>query len=85
MEDFSQIQIELKNIDDDEVKLNYKFSTGIYELPLYHTELILETEGFKDGLIPFDPKYGLNEQLEFNFMPIFIAHQNPPAQVNFHT
>lgn len=49
---------------------------------MYDTELLIKLKVFKDGLISFDPKYGMNEHLEFNFTPIFIAHPNPPAQVN---
>jgi len=50
---------------------------------MYNTELLMKFEVFKNGLISFDPKYGKNDYLEFNFIPIFIAHPNPPAQVNF--
>lgn len=78
--DFSKIKIELNNIED-EVKFSYTWSNGIYRSILYNTELLLETKTFKDDLISFDLKYGTSEYLEFNFIPIFIAHQNPPVQV----
>jgi len=84
MKDFSKIQIELNNINKDGMKLNYIWSSGIYKSPLYDIELLLEPRTFKDDLISFDPKYGTNEHLEFKFIPIFIAHPNPPAQVNFN-
>lgn len=81
MEKFSKVQIETNAINK-EVELSYKWSTGIYKSSMYDTELLIKLKVFKDGLISFDPKYGMNEHLEFNFTPIFIAHPNPPAQVN---
>lgn len=80
------MQIKVKKLNNNKVKLGYKWSHGIYKSPLYYnTEFLLETDTFEDNLISFDPKYGMNECLEFNFIPIFIAHQNPPAQVHFYT
>lgn len=82
MNDFSTIQVEVNNIKKDELNLSYKWSFGMNNTTLYNTELLLKSNGFNDGLISFDPKYGTNEHLEFNFIPIFIAHPNPPAQVS---
>jgi len=76
------MQIELNTVDKDEANLNYKWSIGVYKTLFYNTELLIETKTFTDGLISFDPKYGTTEQLEFNFLPIYIAHPNPPAQVH---
>lgn len=84
MEDFSKIKIELNNINNDQVSLSYKWSSGTYKSTLYNTELLIEPIIFKNDLISFDPKYGTNEHLEFNFIPVFIAHPNPPAQVISH-
>ncbi|XP_025195925.1 LOW QUALITY PROTEIN: uncharacterized protein LOC112595057 [Melanaphis sacchari] len=80
MNNFSKIQIELNTITKDEINLNYKWSIGFYKSLLYNTELLIKPKTFKDGLISFDPKYGTADQLEFNFLPVFIAHHNPPAQ-----
>lgn len=63
------------------MKFSYIWSSGIYKSVLYNTELLLEPKTYKDDLISFDLKYGSSEYLEFNFIPIFIAHPNPPAQV----
>lgn len=80
MEDFSTFQIELGNIiNKEEVALNYKWSNKSLS---YDTELLLESKTFDNNLIPFDSNCGTNEHLEFNFLPIFIAHPNPPAQVS---
>lgn len=81
MEDFSKIKIEFNDINTDAVKLSYNWSSGIHNRLLYHAELLLEPKIFHDHLISFDPKYGTDDHLEFNFIPIFIAHPNPPAQV----
>lgn len=83
MNDFSKIQVELNNLKSDELDLSYKWSMGIYNTTLYNTELLLKSKGFNDGLILFDSKYETNEHLEFNFIPIFIAHPHPPAQVTY--
>lgn len=83
MDNFSKIQIELNAISKEEINLSYKWSIGVYKSLLYYTELLIEPKTFKDGLISFDPKYGTTEQLEFKFVPIFIAHHNPPAQVHY--
>ncbi|VVC36257.1 Immunoglobulin-like fold [Cinara cedri] len=81
MENFSNIQIKLNNIvNTEEVKLNYKWSNVICKTLSYDTELLLESKTFNGNLISFDTKYGTNGHLEFNFIPIFIAHPNPPAQ-----
>lgn len=82
MQDFSNIQVKFNNIQEDDVKLSYNWSSGIYNSPLYNIELLLESRKFNDDLISFDPKYGTNRHLEFNFIPIFIAHPNPQAQVS---
>jgi len=82
MDNFSKMQIELNTINKDEANLSYKWSIGVYKTLFYNTELLIEPKTFKDGLISFDPKYGTTEQLEFNFLPIYIAHPNPPAQVH---
>lgn len=78
------MQIELNNINEDKIKLSYEWSIEINKLPLYKNQLLIEATDLKNDLISFDPKYGINGHLEFNFIPIFIAHPNPPAQVNFH-
>lgn len=78
------MQIELNNINKDDIQLSYKWSIKINKSPLNITELLIEPIELKNDLISFDPKYGINGHLEFNFEPIFIAHPNPPAQVNFH-
>lgn len=79
-EDFSTIQIELANIiNKEEVALNYKWSNKSLS---YDIELLLESKTFNNNLISFDSNYGTNGHLEFNFIPIFIAHPNPPAQVS---
>lgn len=83
MDNFSQIQIELNTINKDRANLSYTWSIGVYKTLFYNTKLLIEPKTFKDGLISFDPKYGTTEQLEFNFLPIFIAHPNPPAQVYY--
>jgi len=83
MGSFSKMQIELNTIDKEEANLSYKWSIGFYKTLFYNTELVIEPTTFKDGLISFDPKYGTTDQLEFNFVPIFIAHPNPPAQVHY--
>ncbi|XP_026809873.1 uncharacterized protein LOC113551681 [Rhopalosiphum maidis] len=80
MDNFSKIKIELNTISKEEINLSYKWSIGFYKSLLYNTELLIEPKTSKDGLISFDPKYGTTEQLEFKFLPIFIAHHNPPAQ-----
>lgn len=81
MEDFSKFKIELNNVNKDRVNLSYIWSSGPYKSSIYNAELLIEPIIFKDDLILFDPKYGTNGHLEFNFIPIFIAHPNPPAQV----
>lgn len=82
MKDFSTIKIESNNINKEGFNLSYTWSNRIYKLPMYNIELLVQFDGFKNGLISFDQKYGTNDYLEFNFIPIFIAHPNPPAQVN---
>lgn len=84
MEKFSKMQIELNTVGKDEGNCSYTWSIGGYKSLLYKTELLIEPKTFKDGLISFDPKYGKTEQLEFIFLPIFIAHPNPPAQVDYN-
>jgi len=83
MDNFSKMQIELNTINKDGANLSYKWSIGVYKTLFYNTEFLIEPKTFKDGLISFNPKYGTTEQLEFNFLPIFIAHPNPPAQVHY--
>jgi len=83
MDNFSKMQIELNTLSKDEVSFSYKWSIGVYKSLFYNAELLIEPKTFKDGLISFDPKHGITEQLEFNFLPIFIAHPNPPAQVHY--
>jgi len=83
MDNFSKMQIELNTISKEAANLSYKWSFGVYKTLFYNTELLIEPKMFKDGLISFDPKYGTTEQLEFKFIPIFIAHPNPPAQVRY--
>lgn len=73
--------MELNNIKKDKLNLSYKWTLGMNNTS-YNTELLLKSNGFYDGLISFDSKYGRNEYFEFNFIPIFIAHPNPPAQVS---
>lgn len=82
MNDFSKLHVEFNNIKSDELDLSYTWSFGMNNTTLYNAELLLKSKGFNDGLISFDSKYGTNEHLEFNFIPIFIAHLNPPAQVS---
>lgn len=85
IEDFSNIKIEFNNIiNEEEVKLNYKWSYVINKSLSYDTELLLNSKTFNDNLISFDTNYGTNGHLEFNFIPIFVAHPNPPAQVSFY-
>lgn len=82
MDDFFKVQIETNNINNEDIKLSYRWSIGAYNYPMYNTKLLIELNEFKGGLISFDPKYGTDGQLEFNFRPIFIADSNPPAQVS---
>lgn len=84
MGNFSKMQVALNNINKNETKLSYKWSVEINKTPIYNTELLIEPKELKNDLISFDPKYGIDGHLEFNFIPIFIAHPNPPVQVNFH-
>lgn len=84
MEDFSKFKIGLSNINEDQINLSYKWLSGTYKPSLYNTELLIEPIMFQNDLTSFDPKYGTNGHLEFNFIPIFIAHPNPPAQVISH-
>lgn len=81
MEDFSKIKIEFNDFNTNAVKLSYNWSSGIHNRLLYNAELLLEPKVLNDHLISFDPKYGTDDCLEFNFLPVFIAHPNPPAQV----